>query len=622
MWGRLTLALGVSASSGINNGIAKVVQMLKAMHEESKKEGQAEEISYGKFSQWCDDTTSELTTKISEAEDEDLPTQNAKMQSGQEKAASLEEEINVADGKITNIEQEMDNEKERRAKDNKVHLKVKADYDSSISAVQKAIKALKTNLGKSLVQIGEEQMSTAERDMVIGLLELSEESAKKTGDASNQIIAMLKDLKDKFVEELNAELTKENKKAAASTLAVQALQGQLDDLNGQKKRDTGAMQRNRQSAAEAESAIADLNKMLKANKETLQQTQGDCSMRKREHEEAVQTRVEEQAAITKAIEIVAGIDTKSSLVQTSSLIQISRVVDSAQDKLDAAKTVLLQAAADQSNGQLRLVAMQMGGPIDKVMKMIKELIVRMKEQGIKEAEKHGKCSLWKAENREAIDSAQEEVTSLTAQVKDKTSKMTKNTNTLKANHKAEMESKKQVKEAQAMRQDESAENKVIIADAKAGAEACAKAIEVLQEFYDSKGGNRAGAGGGIVGMLEAVQMDFLKLRQDTEASEAANQKAFVSLRDSEQVASEERQAESNHLKEQNAGLQQEIADRSGDLQNQSEILKNAKKQTKIIDVDKKCNVNAGKTRDQIYKEKVQAREAEMASLKQAYDLLS
>merc|ERR550537_1038387 len=94
-----------------------------------------------------------------------------------------------------------------------------------------------------------------------------------------------------------------------------------------------------------------------------------------------------------------------------------------------------------------------------------------------------------------------------------------------------------MKEATAQRETEKAKNTKAIADAKAGAAAVGQALTVLKEFYSAQAallqegkqvpemaaykGQQAGKGG-IIGMLEVIESDFLRLDSDTTSEEQEN----------------------------------------------------------------------------------------------------
>merc|ERR1719440_1002593 len=91
---------------------------------------------------------------------------------------------------------------------------------------------------------------------------------------------------------------------------------------------------------------------------------------------------------------------------------------------------------------------------------------------------------------------------------------------------------KAMQEATTQRTAEKTENKATISDAQAGAAAVKSALVVLRNFYDSQsfiqkqapemeayGGMQAGKGG-VVGMLEVIVSDFVRLEAETKSAEA------------------------------------------------------------------------------------------------------
>merc|ERR1719174_2493700 len=98
-------------------------------------------------------------------------------------------------------------------------------------------------------------------------------------------------------------------------------------------------------------------------------------------------------------------------------------------------------------------------------------------------------------------------------------------------------------EATAERNAEKAENEATIADAQAGSAAVKSALVVLRDFYAAQStgfvqqvpemkayGGMQSANGGVVGMLEVIVSDFVRLEAETKAAEtqaAAEFDAFM-----------------------------------------------------------------------------------------------
>merc|ERR1719440_1247432 len=107
--------------------------------------------------------------------------------------------------------------------------------------------------------------------------------------------------------------------------------------------------------------------------------------------------------------------------------------------------------------------------------------------------------------------------------------------------KEQAELTKSMGEATDVRTKEKAANEEAIADSKAGAEAVKQALVILQEFYSSQAsllqskkqvpemaaytGMQSGKGG-VIGMLEVIETDFMRVVAETSAAEAQASKDY------------------------------------------------------------------------------------------------
>merc|ERR1719240_1160434 len=126
-----------------------------------------------------------------------------------------------------------------------------------------------------------------------------------------------------------------------------------------------------------------------------------------------------------------------------------------------------------------------------------------------------------------------------------------------------------VKAATAQREKENAKNTKTIAEAKAGAEAVGKALTVLKEFYAKQSFLQEGrqapemgaykgnqnAKGGVVGMMEVIQSDFLRLESDTTTEEEENAAEFETF-----VADAAADKEAKHKEEVQTKLDKDQAE--------------------------------------------------------------
>ena len=111
-------------------------------------------------------------------------------------------------------------------------------------------------------------------------------------------------------------------------------------------------------------------------------------------------------------------------------------------------------------------------------------------------------------------------------------------------------------EATTLRQDEHAQNTEAIADVIAGAEAVKRALVLLNEFYSEQPAflqqepdmqayqGMQSSKKGVLGMLEVIQADFLRLKADTSSAEhaaATGHETF--MKQSEKAKTEKHKAE-------------------------------------------------------------------------------
>merc|ERR1719321_792239 len=94
-----------------------------------------------------------------------------------------------------------------------------------------------------------------------------------------------------------------------------------------------------------------------------------------------------------------------------------------------------------------------------------------------------------------------------------------------------------VSKATSIRSEEKAKNTQTVADAKAASEATARALQVLKDFYGANEGSvaQSSSSTGVVGMLEVIESDFVRLETETTASEDKASDEFTRFsRDSSQ----------------------------------------------------------------------------------------
>merc|ERR1719240_903676 len=179
-----------------------------------------------------------------------------------------------------------------------------------------------------------------------------------------------------------------------------------------------------------------------------------------------------------------------------------------------------------------------------------------------------------------------------------------------------------VAKATAERNEESAKNTAVIADAKVAGEATAQALTVLKEFYAKAQGASffqkpytGMAGGGVVGMLEVIQSDFVRLETETTSAEDNAAKAFTDFSRDSSKDKAIKEMDLKHAQNSKTEKESDLSAAEKDLKGTQEELDAAMAYFEKL---KPSCVDAGHS----YEERVAQRKAEIESLQDAFKILN
>merc|ERR1712028_261071 len=240
-----------------------------------------------------------------------------------------------------------------------------------------------------------------------------------------------------------------------------------------------------QAKADANGSLKDTTTTKAADSKYLAELTATCEQKASDFESRQQLRADEIVAIEKAIEIissgaVAGSADKHlpSLVQTSSFAQLRADLSTqAQNRV----AVYLKGRATQLNSRVlsTLAARVSDDPFNKVKKMIKDLIVRLMEEAIEEAEHKGWCDTELSTNEQTRKEKTEAVERLHAEIDELQASIAKLTEEISELTKAIAELDAAMAKATTIRQDEKATNTETIKDSQDAQTAVAQALTVL-----------------------------------------------------------------------------------------------------------------------------------------------
>jgi len=638
--------------------VQKVIQLMEGMLAKGKEEKHAEQVQFAAFKQFCDDTETEKTRAIKEAEgkitvlEADIEKNIANVEKLTKEIAEHQEDIAVWTGDMKAATKVRDLEK---ADYDKTHK----DYSESIDALGRAVAVLKKQAydrdQASLVQVSSLKslalMPEETKRAIDAFMQDSEEplavSAPEAAGyefQSSGVIDMLAKLEDKFVGELTTLEKEEINKKHSYDMLMQDLAAQKEQAETDSGEKSVAKAKNLQEKASSEADLEDTTTVMKADKKYLADLTATCEQKAVDFEARQQLRAEELQAISKAIEIISsGAVEGAADKHLPGLLQrgtaLAQLRAEAQSGLRARAALLLQSRARKLGSAMLSLAAQRAAadPFGKVKKMIQDLIVRLMEEANEEADHKGWCDTELATNEKTRKEKTEAVETLHAEIDQLEASIAKLTEESSELSKAVFELDEAMAKATDLRQNEKAKNEETISDAQAAQTAVAQALTVLKEFYAKAGEATAfvqqgqepempevfdtpykgmgGESGGVVGMLEVIESDFARLESDTAASEVSAQKEYDTFMEDSKVDKASKSADIEHKMAKKQDQEQALTVAKEDLEGTQKELDAS---LAYFDKLKPSCVDAGVS----YEDRVARRKEEIESLQEALKIIS
>jgi len=447
--------------------ITQVVRLLQDLLEKSKEEGDVERDLYAKYKCYCD--TSEADKK---RELDSLTTEIALLESEIEgllaSTGKLSAEVAKLDKDIAANKEAQDEATAIRKKENDAYVAMKADSEQAIQQMQEAIKTLAEigadqslataadhkqymagYTGASLVKL----QSTVKSALLAANAFVSKKQATVvdaflqapfTGTytaQSGEVVGILKDMLDTFVKNLEAATTKENaaeeayQNYMAELRKAQAeMEAEYEKKQGELGANDGGLASKRQQLETAQAAKAEAEDFLAKLIEM-------CAAKKKQYEERVQLRTNEQAALAEAISILNSdaafatfgtVDaTKTgatALLQTaggrraavrhhrSANFAVSEDAPSFEAVPRRAMSEFLQRAAKAHGGSTALGRvvdlLRANNPFSTVLAEIEKMISLLAAEGAKDKKQHDWCTDERQKTDQSILDTEAEITNL------------------------------------------------------------------------------------------------------------------------------------------------------------------------------------------------------------------
>merc|ERR1712032_1600507 len=291
------------------NPIRKVVNLLQAMQKKVEEEGETEAKLYEKFMCYCKNGAGDLEASISAAEDK-LASLPNEIKAAVEKLKQLKADVKQHQTDKQAAKDAMAEATAIREKEAAAFAKEKSYFDSTITAITKAVAALEKGVAGGFLQTSAATtlravVQTVDMDE-IDRTTLTSFLAGGSGYApqSGQIIGILKQMGDTMAADL-----------ASATTTEEAAIKTYDDLMASKKEEVEALTASIESklkeigevgieVVEMKEDVDDTANALAADKKFLAELEKGCATKTKEWEERSKTRAEELVALADTIKVL------------------------------------------------------------------------------------------------------------------------------------------------------------------------------------------------------------------------------------------------------------------------------------------------------------------------------
>merc|ERR1719172_63300 len=390
-------------------------------------------------------------------------------------------------------------------------------------------------------------------------LSLDQPQAKQVAyeSSSGGIVKTIEEMQGKAEDTLSDLRKKEMGDAQNFAMLDQGLKDEIS--HGEEKLSTATKSKaaNEEAKSSAEGKLVETEKSKAADEEYAGTLKTDCESKAAEWEARKKSATEEMGAIEKAKDIlVSGV---KAFVQTKTKTRRWNPDDDDEDDKTAAKRQQVVQIL-KNLGQVhhsfafaQLASMATSDPFVKIRGLIEDMIAKLLKEAEEEATQKAFCDAEMGKSKTSQEEKTMTLDKLQARIDGASTTIAENTESIKTLEAEIAEIDKAQAEATAIRTKEHEDYLVASKDFKDSAEAVAKAIEVLKNFYEGSfiqlsaktslkskqpefGSAKSDIAHTIISVLEMSEEDFTTLLAETEATEDEAAKAYKTLTDENKVS--------------------------------------------------------------------------------------
>lgn len=645
----LALAAGVSP-------VQKVIELLGDLKVKVQAELKHEEELVAEYTSWCAEESNAREDAISHAQ-RSIRELSATVEDSKASIQSLDSETSELATQISAVESELAKAKALREKEHGTFAKTEGELVETVDTLERAVVILKraqTTHAASFLQKPDKDVSkllpalsaivqaswvdSRERAAVQNLIQQQQKDRDQDEDLSLQpqasvaayeghgssIVEVLQDMQEKAEASLADARKTEMDGRHAFEMLSQTLNADLTQHQRRMEATTNSHTEIEEELYAASGELAQVKDGLAEDQKVLQETTSACGAKQKEWADRQKSAAEEMAVIAKAQEIL------QSAPGMSGLLQASRAADPVpegdQRRRDKARDVLVALSQKFQLYSLSQVALSAeSDPFEKVKGMIEGLIERLISEAGEEQDAKAFCDTETAKSAQKQDE-------LTAKVDKYRVRVEKAVAAQQALKQQVTDLQREIAELDAaaatatkIRTSEHEEYEKAVAENKAAASAIADAMEVLNAYYSSGsflqtaaapelGGKKTDVASTILSILEVAEEDFTRLVAEGEAAEHQAAAAHAEFESETKVLRAAKVAESNGKSGELKSFELQELNYKEDYAATNKELDAVLKY--IDELRPQCE-----TKVQTFADRVARREAEIAGLKEALQIL-
>jgi len=650
--------------------VQKVVELLDECKAKVQKDLDAEAKMMEEYTTFCDDELKDKAYAI-ETAGRSIGDLTATIESATAQVAALSDEIATLGTTIAAKSSELAEATKVRKAGNADFAAAEAELVKDVDMLGRAATVLKRGMSFVQTKAGKEKMtaivdalkniveaqwvdvssrrklksflqaSAAAKEDADDDLSFSQPQAKQVAyeSSSGGIVKTIEEMQGK-AEDTLSDLRKKEMTDAQNFAMLEA--GLKDEIaHGEEKLSTAKSGKamNADAKATASGKLVETTKAKTADEEYAGTLKTECESKATEWEARQKSATEEMGAIDKAKDIlVSGV---KAFVQVSTKTNLKKRWnpddDDEDDKTAAKRQQVVQILKNlgqvhHSFAFAQMASMAASDPFVKIRGLIEDMIAKLLKEAEEEATQKAFCDAEMGKSTTSKEEKTATLGKLQARIDGASTTIAENAEAIKTLEAEVAEIDKAQAEATAIRTKENEDYLKASKDFKDSAEAVAKAIEVLKNFYEGAfvqvssqtslkskqpafGSAKSDTASTIISVLEMSEEDFTTLLAETEATETEAAAAYTKLTDENKVAKVTKETEAKGKASENKSLEVQLSHSKEDHASVS-----AELDAVLAYIEKlkpQCEEKA-----MSYEEKKAKREAEIAGLKEALEILA